>query len=153
MDDARRARWLVAGQFAALLAWAAVGPWVAPVPALVAVQVAGLALGAWAGAWMVWRQRRPFSVTPLPDAHPRLVTDGPYRWVRHPMYTALLALVLPAAFSGGPASIATGAALLAVLWVKHRFEDRLLARRFPDHAGYAARTGGLLPRIGRGGRG
>lgn len=148
MDDRARARGLVAAQFAALGAWLLLGPHVSPWPAGLALQVAGVALGGWAGLWMTWRQRRPFSVTPLPDAHPELVVDGPYRWVRHPMYTSLLMLVLPAALAGGPASMTAGAALLAVLVVKHRFEDRLLAARFPGHADWKRRTGGLLPFVG-----
>lgn len=148
MDDRGRARLLVAGQFAALGAWLVVGPRVSPWTAGLLVQAGGLALGAWAGLWMSWRQRRPFSVTPIPDAHPELVVDGPYRWVRHPMYTSLLMLALPGAFAGGAASVAAGVALLAVLIVKHRFEDRLLAARFPGHADWKRRTGGLLPFVG-----
>ena len=148
MDDRTRATALVAGQFAALGAWLLLGPRLSPWPAGVAVQLGGAALGAWAGLWMTWRQRRPFSVTPIPDAHPALVTDGPYRWVRHPMYTSLLMVALPGALAGGPASVAAGLALVAVLVVKHRFEDRLLAARFPGHADWRRRTGGLLPFVG-----
>ncbi|MEI7446509.1 MAG: isoprenylcysteine carboxylmethyltransferase family protein [Burkholderiales bacterium] len=148
MDDRTRARALVAAQFAALGAWLLLGPQVSPWAVGLVVQAGGIALGAWAGLWMTWRQRRPFSITPVPDAHPELVVDGPYRWVRHPMYTSLLMLVLPAALAGGAVSIAVGAALLAVLVVKHRFEDRLLAARFPGHADWRRRTGGLVPFVG-----
>ena len=148
MDDRSKARLLVLGQFGTIAAWLWQGPVLAPHPAGVAVQLAGLALGAWAAIWMSLRQRRAFSVTPLPDAHPRLVVDGPYRWVRHPMYTAVLAVALPAALAGPAGSVAAGLALALVLVVKHRFEDRLLAARFPGHADYRRRTGGLLPFVG-----
>ena len=148
MSDASRARLLVFAQFACLAAWVAVGPTVAAHPAGVAVQLAGLALRAWATVWMTWRQRHAFSVTTVPDVHERLVVDGPYRWVRHPMYSSILLVVLPAVLAGSPASMAVGAALLAVLLVKHRFEDRLLAARFPGHADYRRRTGGLIPFVG-----
>lgn len=148
MSPAATARLLVAGQFGAIVAWAVSGPLGAPSPALLAVQAAGAALGMWAALWMSARQRRRFSVTPLPDAHERLVTDGPYRWIRHPMYTAVLAVVLPAALAGPWPSVVAGVALLIVLVAKYRFEDRLLSARFPEFDAYRRRTGALLPGIG-----
>jgi protein-S-isoprenylcysteine O-methyltransferase Ste14 len=149
MNREAAARALVAGQFAAIAAWAWSGPVIAPTPWAVGVQAAGVALGAWAAVHMSARQRRAFSVTPLPDRHEHLVTDGPYRRIRHPMYTAVLAVVLPAAVAGPPASIAAGAALAAVLAVKLRFEEHELARRFPAYDLYRRRSGALLPRFGR----
>jgi protein-S-isoprenylcysteine O-methyltransferase Ste14 len=148
VDDRSKARALVLGQFGTIAAWLWQGPLLAPHAAGVAVQIAGVALGAWAAIWMSLRQRRAFSVTPLPDAHPRLVVDGPYRWVRHPMYTAVLAVALPAALAGPGGSVVAGLALTLVLVAKHRLEDRLLAARFPEHADYRRRTGGLLPFVG-----
>jgi protein-S-isoprenylcysteine O-methyltransferase Ste14 len=148
MSPRSRARLLVAGQFAAIAAWALSGPLLAPSALLLALQAAGVGLGLWAALWMSMRQRRRFSVTPLPDAHAALVTDGPYRWIRHPMYTAVLAVVLPAAFAGPGVSVAAGVVLTGVLVVKYRFEDGLLSARFPGFDAYRRRTGALLPGIG-----
>jgi protein-S-isoprenylcysteine O-methyltransferase Ste14 len=127
--------------------WAWQGPWLAPSAWLLGVQAAGAVLGVWAAIWMVRRQRGMFSVSPLPDRHEALVTDGPYRWIRHPMYSAVLAVVLPAALSGPPLAVGAGVALVGVLVLKYRFEDGLLARRFPGYDAYRRRTGALLPRL------
>lgn len=80
-----------------------------------------------------------------------LVTHGPYRFVRHPLYT-LGAL----AFAG--ISVAAGCWLIAVLAVpglsllaaRTKQEEAALVERFGDeYRAYARRTGRFLPRRGR----
>lgn len=55
---------------------------------------AGLALGLWAVT-----ADRPgnFNIRPVPRAGGQLIDRGPYRWIRHPMYSALLLAGLGAA--------------------------------------------------------
>ena len=79
-----------------------------------------------------------------------LVTHGPYRWVRHPLYTALLILV--------PASLLVttnlyvglcGALGVYLISRRTRIEEAKLIERYGDvYRGYMARTGGFLPRVG-----
>lgn len=81
------------------------------------------------------------SVHPAPTAHAVLRTDGPYRYARHPIYTGVLVLAAALALTGrSVVHIAAWAALLGVLTIKARFEERLLVDRFAAYPAYAART-------------
>jgi protein-S-isoprenylcysteine O-methyltransferase Ste14 len=76
-----------------------------------------------------------------------LVERGPYRFMRHPIYTGLLVMFLGTALVRGTAQ-ALGACTLFLavhLW-KLRAEEALLAQRFPGaFAAYKARTKALVP--------
>lgn len=105
---------------------------------------AGIAVGAWALA-----ANRPgnFNIRPEPKEGGTLVTRGPYRWVRHPMYLALLLAMAAFCASGDAWQWALWAALLAVLAAKAAREERGLAVAHPAYAGYRARTRAILPFI------
>lgn len=76
-----------------------------------------------------------------------LSTSGPYRIVRHPIYSGLLLLYLGTAVILGQARGYIAFVILFVAWFfKSRTEDRLLAERFgPDFAAYRRRTKALIP--------
>ena len=89
------------------------------------------------------------AVTPLPEprADATLVVGGLYRWVRHPVYSGVLAA------AGGwtllfPSSVTVAAtvALGLLLHTKSGYEESLLRERYPDYDAYAARTPRFLPR-------
>jgi protein-S-isoprenylcysteine O-methyltransferase Ste14 len=128
------------------LAWLAL---TAPVwrsgPLPFAAQMAGLAVIGWAALTV-----RHFRVVPEIHRRATLCVSGPYRWVRHPMYTGVL--LLSAAWTAAaprPDRCAAFAVLVGVLWIKARREERLLATRFQEYSAYAARTWRFVPRIGR----
>jgi protein-S-isoprenylcysteine O-methyltransferase Ste14 len=84
-------------------------------------------------------------VSPEPKADGHLVTRGVYRWLRHPMYTGITLLVIGLALRTPTLWVAVaGVALIALLLVKARFEERLLAARYPDYPAYRSRTWGVL---------
>jgi protein-S-isoprenylcysteine O-methyltransferase Ste14 len=89
-----------------------------------------------------------FNVRPELKEHARLVTDGIYAHIRHPMYTAVL-LVMLAAIAADPRAwrMLSWLALLAVLLAKAVREEGYLRARFPEYAAYQARTRRLLPYI------
>jgi len=101
------------------------------------------------GLWAIWTMGIDnFNVTPEVKRHARLVTGGPYRYIRHPMYSALLvgalALVLDV-FS--PVRLALWLVLFVDLLVKLSYEERLLGRDLEGYSTHMRRTRRLLPFI------
>ena len=83
----------------------------------------GIALGLWAAVFL----GRGLTPLPLPNGVVGLVTSGPYRWVRHPMYTAVMLVTAGVAVRSGSWLIVTLTALLAALFrVKSAWEPSLV---------------------------
>nr|WP_281383008.1 NnrU family protein [Dissulfurirhabdus thermomarina] len=82
------------------------------------------------------------------DPPDRLVTTGPWRWIRHPLFASGIVLVWGRRLEVHQAC----SALLITLYlvVGARLEERRLLRRFgDDYRRYMERTGRFLPRAGR----
>lgn len=97
--------------------------------------------------WTLWHNRLDnFNIHPAPKDGARLITTGPYRWIRHPMYSALLLGAAALAWAAGSA-IAWSAwgALAIVLLVKSGLEERWLRQVHPGYAAYVTRSKGFLP--------
>lgn len=91
--------------------------------------------------------RSNLRIHPVPHPLGRLRTQGIYRWIRHPMYAAVLLGCLGAALVHGRLFALLAVAVLAcVLMVKGRFEDQLLQEQFGwEFAVYIQRTPAVLP--------
>lgn len=128
-----------------LLAWSAMG-----LPAT--VRWAGLillALGAALALWARFTLGRSSTVTGVPAPGAELVTRGPYRRLRHPIYSAGL-LMIPgaAALTDSAFILGVGVVMLVVLDIRTRREERLLLDRFGDaYRRQMDRTHRWLPRL------
>ncbi|MDW8338262.1 MAG: isoprenylcysteine carboxylmethyltransferase family protein [Thermoleophilia bacterium] len=101
-----------------------------------AVGLVGIVVGLAAGR-ALGRSLTPF---PRPRQAAELVERGPYRVVRHPLYSAGLLLGAGISLASSPLALAATVAL-ALLWAaKASVEERFLRERYPGYAAYARRV-------------
>jgi len=85
--------------------------------------------------------------TPIPTESGSLTTEGLYRFVRHPIYSGVLAAVVGVTVrSGSLIVLAVGLATIAFFHVKARWEEDRLTEHYPLYPAYAAVTPRFLPR-------
>ena len=110
-----------------------------------ALAVLGLAIAIWARRTIAsnWSSDVEFK-----QDH-TLVTHGPYAWVRHPIYTALLIMCLGTAIASGRLiSFLALPLILLGFWIKLRQEERLMRLHFPtEYPAYERRVKALIPGI------
>ena len=78
-----------------------------------------------------------------------LITTGLYHYVRHPIYTGVLLMILATALSVGTLSAGIGFVIIVLgLWFKLRAEEELLTVHFPnEYLAYKNRTKALIPYV------
>ena len=108
-----------------------------------AIALAGLAVMLWARVVL----GRNWSADVVVKEGHELVTGGPYRWVRHPIYTGLLAGFLGTAIAMGQWRAVLALVIVFVaLWRKLRLEERWMAEQFGDaYARYRREVAALIP--------
>ena len=149
--EAGRGHYLAMVAFHAALLLACVAEpaaWPEPWPAAVALPAAGLVLAGQALRWWaVWALGGRWStrVLVVPGASP--VRSGPYRWLRHPNYLAVIVEVaaLPLASGAWRTAIAAGLVNAAILAVRIRVEEAAMGRTW--EAAFRG-VGRFVPRAG-----
>ncbi len=108
-----------------------------------------LMLIGWLGIFFVFRENSFTSSTIEIAADQRVISTGPYAWVRHPMYAAALIMLLgiPIALGSWWSVLVVLAILPALVW-RLLDEERFLASNLPGYAEYQGRVRyRLLPGI------
>jgi protein-S-isoprenylcysteine O-methyltransferase Ste14 len=114
---------------------------------------AGVALAVAGFGLLGWSHRalgRNWSDQPRITRGQRLVSDGPYRRIRHPIYTAFLLILSSSLFISGSWLVGGLWIVITGLEIRSRIgfeEDRMLARFGDEYRAYKAKTGGLIPRF------
>jgi protein-S-isoprenylcysteine O-methyltransferase Ste14 len=85
-------------------------------------------------------------VVTLKEGH-ELVERGPYRFVRHPIYTGILTMFFATALAQGHLSGFAGTLLMfASFWIKLRDEEKLMLRQFDErYTAYQQRVKRIIP--------
>lgn len=137
---------------AAAAAIATVLPIFVPVAGTLADDRVGLTVGSamlvLGMAFAVWGLRhlgRSFSILAQARA---LVTDGPYRLVRHPLYTGEIVATLGITLvHPSPVSAALAAVFIGLQHYRSTHEERVLTSTFPEYREYAQQVGRLVPGV------
>ena len=113
-------------------------------PVLQAVQVAAVALLLWARMTFGLRSFHPAAST----SKGGLVTTGPYRYWRHPIYAAIIYFVWAGQLEA-PALLPLALAALATLGLVARMliEERFLTLAYPEYPNYTKKAKRLLPLV------
>ena len=93
-------------------------------------------------------QKSKLSILPEPTANAILITNGPYRFIRHPMYTAVLlgsTGILTQQFTW--LRLAIFIALVITLLVKLSWEEKMLSQKFEAYKNYMKQTKRIMPFI------
>jgi protein-S-isoprenylcysteine O-methyltransferase Ste14 len=93
---------------------------------------------------------RSLTAHPIPGKNAELVTDGLYRYVKHPIYSGLILIGFGLVITGGffP-HVLFFVALVILLNYKARFEEELLAKTYAGYGDYSKKTGRFVPRLKR----
>lgn len=111
-------------------------------PFVIAAQVLAVAL-------MIWARRSFKSGQFSINAEPKegsLMSNGPYRFIRHPMYAASLLLIWSSVL-GHLSTVTMIVGLIVTLNIFYRIsvEEQHLREHFPGYAEYARKTKRILP--------
>ena len=108
-----------------------------------ALTVAGIAFAIWARMWIAGNWSSDVTV----KRDHELIVDGPYRWVRHPIYTGILLALFGTALAVGEWRALLGVAIAAgAYWRKLRIEEGVMRRQFGEaYARHAERVPALIP--------
>lgn len=107
-----------------------------------AVCVTGLSISIWS-RWMLagnWSNDVRFK-----QGH-ELIQTGPYRFVRHPIYTGILVMCFAPAIQFGQLHCWLGTLIIGIgFWIKLKQEESVMLQHFPEYAGYRKRVKALVP--------
>lgn len=110
-----------------------------------ALQVLGFAMLVLSGGFIMWVMRENSFAAPVvklqTERGHRVVSTGPYAWVRHPMYSGTVLFFVGAPLLlGSWWGVAMSPLFVLLFAIRVRIEERALVAGLPDYADYARRV-------------
>jgi protein-S-isoprenylcysteine O-methyltransferase Ste14 len=152
VSDRARGRLLVLAQFLLITVIAlAPGQRLWPNSAwLLPLEVVLLVVGATLLALAFVHLGPALTANPVPKADAPLQMAGIYAWMRHPIYTGVLALGIGVAlYRASMISLIAAAFLIMLLNFKARWEEVFLKSKHPGYLAYLQRVPRFIPKLGR----
>lgn len=85
---------------------------------------------------------------PSPKTNSELVENGIYKYIRHPIYTAIIfGLLVWSLYQNSLFQLLISISILILFYFKSKYEEQQLLKKFPEYKSYMSRTGRFLPRI------
>lgn len=107
------------------------------------VLLLGLGIGIWAA--FTFRTTKFSLLAEIPE-NAALIIDGPYRVIRHPMYTSVMLIAAALVVNEpSPSRLIALIVLAATLFIKMEREEVYLNRHFKEYGEYKAKTQKLIP--------
>jgi protein-S-isoprenylcysteine O-methyltransferase Ste14 len=110
------------------------------VPGIVFAQIVGVAAALGGAAISVWAFRyHGADLTPFPRPleGQQLIVDGPYRYVRHPMYSGIIAFTLGVGLAyANAATLLSSLAFVVFFMAKSGHEEEMLVAEVPGYRAY-----------------
>lgn len=116
---------------------------------LFAIEFVGISVQGLAALLMLWARltfgKRSFHLTANPSEG-EMVTSGPYRFLRHPIYASIFYFLWAAVCSHlSLLNFLLGLIATAALAVRIAAEEQFLIKHYPEYADYAVRTKRIIP--------
>jgi protein-S-isoprenylcysteine O-methyltransferase Ste14 len=112
------------------------------------INLAGLLIGLFGAAFSIWAIAHLKASFGLRTAVRQLVTTGPYRRIRHPLYFGEIIHVLGIAIlAATPVALALFVVAVGLQAVRAKIEERKFRAAVPEYAAFARRTGFLWPKL------
>ncbi|WP_373018225.1 isoprenylcysteine carboxylmethyltransferase family protein [Thiomicrorhabdus sp.] len=112
-------------------------------PIILGIQALAIIIGLWAVFVM---HIGHFNIVPDPMPEIELVTHGPYRFIRHPMYFSILLFFLPiVVLDLSWLALALYSGLILTLFVKLSYEEQMLMDTLPEYEDYQLASKKIIP--------